>query len=93
MVLGKERDDEMKEICDRCGQEQQYRIGNRFKKQRLFPHKFTDCMGEEVKMNLCWDCDWDVMNGGDPFEDAWEIDQQRREQAYAYDPINNPPPY
>ncbi len=80
-------------LCDRCSQDQQYRIGERFKKQRLFDAEFTDCFGERVKMKLCWDCDWDVMNGGDPFEDEYEISFRRKEEDYEYDPINNDPPW
>jgi len=78
-------------ICDRCGCDVSKRIGN--SKDRLFPHEFKNCFGETVKMKLCWDCDWDVINGGDPFEDQTEIYFRRWEEAYEYDPVNTPPPY
>lgn len=80
-------------ICDRCGVDQSFRIGARFEKQRLFYHKFTNSCGEEAEMWLCWDCDWDVANGGEPFEDENDIYFDRWEQEYAYDPVNTPPPY
>ena len=83
----------MKGLCSRCGIDQSFRVGKRFTKQRLFNHEFTDCFGEKTSMKLCWDCDWDVMNGGDPFEDETEICFRREEEDYEYDPINNDPPY
>jgi hypothetical protein len=49
-------------------------------------------MGDDVVMWLCWDCDWDVMNGGDPFEDAADVVLDRWENDYSYDPLNTPPP-
>jgi hypothetical protein len=79
-------------VCDRCGEDQTFRIGARFEKARLFRHVFKNCMGEDVEMWLCWDCDWDVMNGGDPFEDASEVVLDRWENDYEYDPLNTPPP-
>lgn len=41
---------------------------------------------------LCWDCDHDVMNGGDIDEDSSEVLQDRAERDYEEDPINNDPP-
>jgi len=71
-------------ICDRCGAESDtVRDG----------YEFTDSCGEKVKMKLCWDCDWDVSNGGDPFEDETEIFFDRWENDYEYDPLNTPSPY
>jgi len=75
------------QVCDRCGCDVSQRL-----KSRLYPHKFTDCIGEEVEMKLCWDCDWDVSNGGDPFADFTEIIMDRQENDYEYDPVNTPKP-
>jgi len=70
-------------ICDRCGQESDsVRDG----------YEFTDCFGEKMIMKLCWDCDWDVSNGGDPFADPTEIIMDRQENDYEYDPVNTPKP-
>lgn len=80
-------------VCDRCGEDQNFRVGRRFEKQRLFKHIVTDDFGEEIELMLCWDCDWDLSNGCEPFEDPVEIYWRRREEAYAYDPVNNDPPY
>ena len=81
---------EKKTICDRCGMDISQRIGKIYEK--LFPHDFEDECGETVHMDLCWDCDFDTMNGGDPFQDAFDVRMQRWENDYAYDPINTPPP-
>lgn len=44
-------------------------------------------------MKVCWDCDWDVMNGrGEVHDDAGDILFDRACTAYEYDPINNSPP-
>lgn len=60
----------------------------------LYENDFTDEeTGEKIHHALCWDCDFDVMNGGDLFADAADIDADRAERAYEYDPINNPRPY
>jgi hypothetical protein len=79
-------------ICDRCGVDQTFRIGARFEKARLFRHVFKNSMGDDVEMWLCWDCDWDVSNGGDAFEDASDVVADRWENDYEYDPLNTPPP-
>jgi hypothetical protein len=79
-------------VCDRCGVDQSFRIGARFEKARLFCHVFRNCMGEKVVMWLCWDCDWDVMNGGDPFEDMADVVMNHWENDYEYDPLNTPLP-
>lgn len=76
-------------ICDRCGCD----VSGRITFDKLYSHTFTDCLGEKAEMKLCWDCDWDISNGGDPFEDHMDISFRRAEEAYAYDPINNPRPY
>ena len=74
-------------FCDRCGVDVSQRLKN-----KLHPHIFTNEIGEPVKLMLCWDCDWDVINGGDPFRDPADIWADRWEDAYAYDPVNTPPP-
>lgn len=70
--------------CTRCGNFA----------ERLYESDFKDEeTGELIHHALCWDCDFDVMNGGDLCADASDIHADRSEQAYAYDPINNPRPY
>jgi hypothetical protein len=73
-------------ICDRCGAGVTDRIGAGMRE--LYEHEFENCMGEKVKMKLCWNCDWDVMNCGDPFEDHTDIYFRRWEEEYEYDPVN-----
>ena len=55
--------------CDRCGSIYNVRGG----------YEFVDCFGEKVKMCLCWNCDFDIINGGDPFRDILDILDDRRE--------------
>lgn len=73
--------------CERCGAET----------DKLYPLKIKeeDEYGDEVEveMKICWSCDHDIINGGDIHEDSWNIIQDRAENDYAYDPINNPRPY
>lgn len=69
-------------ICDRCG----------CRTDRVYPHEFENDFGEKKKMKLCWDCDFDVINGSDYNEDSFEIEQRREEEDYLFDPINNPKP-
>jgi len=57
--------------------------------------KCKRCLRENVEIvshGLCWDCDWDLANGGDEDEDAGEIYIRRWEEEYEYDPINTPLP-
>lgn len=72
-----------KKICDRCGATT----------YKLFPYTFTDDFGDRVELKLCRDCDFDVMNGGDPFKDPIDIYEDRWEEEYEYDPVNTPPPW
>jgi len=67
--------------CDRCGVET----------DRLYTWVFKDDDGRLVKMRLCWDCDFEVANGDDPFMDEFDVWLTRRQQNYEYDPINNTP--
>ena len=69
--------------CTRCGAES----------SKLYDYNYTNDDGEKISHKLCWDCDWDLMNGGDAEDDAGDILQSRAENAYEYDPINNPRPY
>lgn len=71
--------------CERCGIEA----------ENLYDFFFTDDYdGEEKKIKICWDCDWEITNGrGDFGDDPGEIHLNRAEEAYAYDPINNPRPF
>ena len=71
------------QTCSRCG----------CQAKELYDHKAENGMGEKVKMKLCWDCDFDVTNGrGDYFDDAGEVQMEREEEDYLWDPINNPKP-
>ena len=70
--------------CDRCGMPSEtVRDG----------YEFTDCFGEKVKMKLCWDCDFEIANGADPFADEAEVIMDRWENDYAYDPVDTPRPW
>ena len=62
----------MNKKCERC-----YTIT-----ARLYPYPYTDeDTGEEKTMNVCWDCDFELINGrGDLFQDAREIWQDREEE-------------
>lgn len=71
----------MKE-CTRCGQPA----------QRLYHFELKDDDEQLIKHELCWDCDHDITNGGDIFEDPGDIIMDRWENEYAYDPINTPKP-
>lgn len=76
--------DEVK-TCERCGANT----------ARLYHFEYRDeeYADEIQSMEICWDCDFDCSNGGDLYADAGDIYQDRREQAYAYDPINNERPW
>lgn len=70
--------------CDRCY----------CKAYELYEHSYiSEYDGEKKVMMLCWDCDWEIINGrGDYEDDAGEIAIDREEQDYYDDPINNPKP-
>lgn len=76
------------EVCERCGavSDRLYTIG-----QEDEEYEFKT--GEVKTRKVCWDCDHDVINGGDLFEDPAYIYQERKEEAYAYDPINEERPF
>jgi len=71
--------------CQRCGEPT----------DRLYSIKIVDEeTQEESIMKLCWDCDWDIMNGrGEVTDDAGDIIFDRKVEAYEYDPINEVRPY
>ena len=74
--------------CSRCGNET----------DRLYTIKIKDedeyGDEKESEMKVCWDCDWDIMNGrGEVHDDAGDILFDRACQAYEYDPINEVRPY
>ena len=70
-------------VCSRCLRET----------DKLYPHEAEREVGIKVKMELCWDCDFEVMNGrGDYFDDASEVCMNRDEDEYLSDPINTPKP-
>lgn len=73
--------------CERCGMEAD--------KLYTLETKEEDEYGDEkdVIMKICWSCDFDITNGGDIHKDITDIIQDRRENAYEYDPINNPRPF
>ena len=63
---------------------------------RTWPHKYVDEeTGETRTKNLCWDCDFDIINGrGGYDDDPAEIAEERWEEEYEMDPINvDPPPW
>lgn len=65
--------------CDRCGTNA----------EKLYTFDYIDeDTNEPATLFVCWDCDHDIMNGGEPFEDPATIYQSRMDEAYAYDPIN-----
>ncbi len=68
--------------CGRCGS----------KAYQLYEHNFEDDCGEKRKIMVCWDCDFDVINGGEMMVDEGELLMEREEQEYLDDPINNPEP-
>jgi len=74
MIVDKEQ------YCDRCGIES----------TRLYSVTQDDEFGDLITKMICWDCDFDVMNGGDLFDDIWNILLERAENLHEYDPINNP---
>jgi hypothetical protein len=41
---------------------------------------------------VCWDCDFEVINGGEMNEEASEILQARAEENYEHDPLWYPKP-
>ncbi len=80
--------------CARCGAET----------DKLYPVYHVHCHDDNPheydeqycgkKIMVCWDCDWEITNGrGEPDKDPYEIANDRAEQAYADDPINNDPPW
>ena len=70
-------------ICERCG----------CQTDMLYPHKWENDFGEKRQKDICWDCDHDVINGGDIDEDIYDVCVQRGEEEYLFDPINNSPPW
>ena len=70
-------------ICQRCGTES----------DRLYDTSQENDFGDLITLKLCWSCNHDVINGGDLFEDSWEVLADRAENDYAYDPINNERPW
>lgn len=66
---------------------------------KIIPHRWKETENpsygyeEIVEMNTCWSCDHDIINGGDPFENEFDIEERRRVEAYEEDPVNNPYPY
>jgi len=71
--------------CYRCGLDA----------DKLYPITWHDeDEGTDKVYMICWDCDFDLMNGrGDMTDDEGDIIQDRREQAYEYDSINVECPY
>jgi len=65
--------------CDRCG----------YEFEELYPFNFTDDYGEKHEWNICWDCDFDISNGGELQADPYDIYIQRLADAYNEDPVNN----
>jgi len=60
---------------------------------KLFEHKFKDEEeGIDEIRKVCWNCDWDLCNGGDWQQEAGEILMERAENDYEYDPLYYPKP-
>lgn len=70
--------------CERCGTESDrlYEVSQR--------SEFDD---ELITKKVCWDCDHNVMNGGDLLEDAGFVLMDRWHNDYEFDPINVESPY
>ena len=59
----------------------------------LYYHNYENEMGEKKRKGLCWDCDFDIINGrGDFDDDAGEVAMRHEEEEYEDDPVNNPRP-
>jgi len=73
--------------CERCGDEvdRLYTLDYNGDDEYGDPKVFT--------AKVCWSCDFDLMNGGNYEEEMSDIFQRRKEEAYAYDPINEVSPY
>jgi hypothetical protein len=71
-------------VCQRCGT----------RSDRFYP--FTDIdedTGKSSLMAVCWDCDFDIINGrGTLHDDPGEIQMDRWEEEYEFDPVNTTPP-
>ena len=68
--------------CERCGNVDQ-----------LIKHKFVDEFGNKRTIWICWDCDFEIINGKGGYDDEeWKIEEQREEEDYEYDPLYYPPP-
>jgi len=49
---------------------------------RLYDYVWIDEDGEEKKLKVCWDCDFELINNrGFPYQDAWEIWKDRKENG------------
>lgn len=48
--------------------------------------------GEMIKQMVCWECDHDLINGGDWSQDVGELLMEREENNYEYDPLYYPKP-
>lgn len=60
---------------------------------RLYSHYVEDEeTGEKIEKKVCWDCDFDLINGGEYHVDVGEILMEREEEDYEYDPIYYPKP-
>ena len=83
-------------ICWRCGNYAEIRYPHiRSSDGMTYIFRDTDSpIPNELqeKVWLCWDCDFDVINGGPMEVDPAELEMDREQQAYDEDPINNPPP-
>ena len=67
--------------CDRCGAAS----------ERLYEFPVTNEDEETTIKKICWDCDHDIINGGE-YYDIGEVLMDREENNYAFDPIYYPKP-
>ena len=70
--------------CERCGLETDWWTTIHTKQEDEYGDE------KEVQIKVCWNCDFDVMNGCDVQEDPSDIIADRIELQHEYDPINNP---
>lgn len=59
----------------------------------LFPIEYADDFGEKKKKNICWRCDFDLMNGrGKPEDNPADVRFEHDSDDHDYDPLYYPEP-
>lgn len=67
--------------CTRCG----------IPANHLIKHEHKNDDGEQITDWLCWDCDFDIINGRGEYEDD-DVWARHQEQNYDADPVYYPKP-